>query len=72
MAYLKNLAAKKVVGNEGTLMQYHHNFNNASISWLGSSHSRMGLLAKNDPKGDKNFNTISNVILKNRKCPLFG
>jgi|DEB0MinimDraft_12_1074336.scaffolds.fasta_scaffold168867_1 hypothetical protein len=32
MIYLKNLVAKRSVGDEGTIIKYHHNFNNISIS----------------------------------------
>jgi len=32
MIYLKNLVHKRNVGDEGTIIRYHHNFNNISIS----------------------------------------
>jgi len=65
MNFLKNLAHKRPVGEEGTEIVYNHNFNNISIMQKGPGKLTMGL-SKGLDKQEKSFNSISNVILKNR------
>lgn len=58
IVYLKNLAAKRLTGNEGTIIQYHHNFNNVTLSQRGPNSLHMGLGRLPD-KSDKSFSSIS-------------